>query len=120
MNRAIVGMKGSVVGTAAICVSLSLLSIIAYGGLLEARSGSGQPLPGIPASTSIAGAPLSLAAAAGPIARDTSSGRVAPDSTRDGSDVAADLSTYLFLHQTRHREISTPITPGSSTCPERP
>jgi hypothetical protein len=118
MNRAILGMKGSVVGTAAICVLLSLLSIVGYSGLLDARSGSGQPLPGIPASTSIAGIPPTLAAA--PIARDTSSGRVAPDSTRDDSYVAADPSMYLFLHRTRHQALSAPVTPGSSTCPERP
>jgi hypothetical protein len=111
MNRAIRGMKRSAVGTAAICVSLSLLSIVGYSGLLDAQGGSGRPLPDIPASTSIAGTPPSLAAATGP---------VATGSTRDDSYAAADLSTYLFLHQTWHRAISTPITPGSSTCPERP
>ncbi|HZM43311.1 MAG TPA: hypothetical protein VFC14_00670 [Burkholderiales bacterium] len=111
MDRALLGMKGSVVGTAAICVLLSLLSIVGYSGLLDARSVSGQPLPEIPASTSIAGTPPSLAAAAGP---------VATGSTRDDSHAAADLSTYLFFHQTWHRATSTPITPGSSTCPERP
>jgi|SRR4030095_11045875 hypothetical protein len=118
MNRAILGMKGSVVGTAVICVLLSLLSIIGYSALPNAPSDYGQPLPGIPASTSSAATPPSLAAA--PIARDTSSGRVAPDSTRNDSHVAADPSMYLFLHRMRHQAISAPVTPGSSTCPERP
>jgi len=113
-------MKGSSVGTAAICVFLSLLSIVGYSALPDARRSSGQPQAEIPAATAIAGTPPSLAAAAGPVARDMSSGRVAPGSNRDDSYAAADLSNYLYFHQTWHRAISTPITPGSSTCPERP
>jgi len=110
-------MKGCVVGTAAICVLLSLLSIVGYAGLLDARSIADQPLP---ASASIAGTPPSLAAAAGPHARDTLSGSTSPGSTRDDNYSTTDLSTYLFFHQTWHRTISTPIAPGSSTCPDRP
>ena len=105
MNRAVLGMK-SVVGTAAICVLLSLLSIAGYSGLLGARSISGQPLP---VSTSIA---------AGPLAWATLSDRLAPDSTRDDSYAAAELSTYMFFHQTWHRAISAPVTPN--TCPDHP
>ena len=84
--------------TAAICVLLSLLSMAGYSGLLDARSGSGQPLAAAP----------------------TSSNRVTPDSTRDGSDGAAEASMYLFLHRTRHQALSALVTPGSGTCPERP
>ena len=106
MKRVVLGMKGSVVGIAATCVLLSLLSITGYSGLLNARSISGQPLP------------VSTTIAAGPLARDTLSGRLAPGSTRDDSHAAAELSTYLFFHQTWHRAISAPITPN--TCPDRP
>jgi hypothetical protein len=117
MNRAILRMKSSVVSAAAICVSLFLLSIIGYSALPNAPSDYGQPLPGIPASTSSAATPPTLACR----------------TDRPGYVLRQGGAGFNAQRQATWRRIlpcicsctgcgikPPPVTPGSSTCPERP
>jgi len=100
------------------CMLLSLLSILAYSGFSDAVNGAGQPLSEAPASSSIAATPRSLETPVGPIALDASSGRRAPGTSGNDAGLAARLSEYVFLHETRNERIPARTTAGSSTCPE--
>lgn len=87
------------------CMLLSLLSILAYGGFSDALSGAGQPLSETPASQSIAASPQLLDTPVGPIALDASSGTRAPGTPGNDAGLAARLSEYVFLHETRPRRL---------------
>lgn len=112
-------MKGSAVKTVWVCVLLSLLSIVAYSGFPDALSGAGQPRSETPASPSIAASPPSqdtLNTPVGALALDASSGRQAPGSTGNDNHRAANLSEYVYLHQTRNERIPAKTT--ASVCSE--
>jgi hypothetical protein len=82
------------------CMLLSLLSILAYSGFSDALSDAGQPLSETPASQSIAVPPQSLDTPIAPIAF---SGTRAPDPPGNDAGLAARLSEYVLLHETRPR-----------------
>ena len=111
-------VKGSAVKTISAGVLLFLLSIVAYSRISDALSGAGEPLSEPRASPSIAAPPPSLNRPVGAIALDASSGRPAPGPTRNDNHLAANLSTYVFLHKTRNESISAPTTAGVSVCSE--
>ena len=91
---------------------LSLLSIVAYSGLLNAQSGAGQPLLEMPATSSIVAAPPSHAAPVGIIAFDASSGHPALGSTGNDDNLAAGLAEYVFLHKTSNESLSASTMSG--------
>ena len=100
------------------CVLLSLLSIIAYSGFSDALSGAGQPLFEMPVSPFIAATPPSLHTPVGAIALDGSSGRPVPGSTGNDKNLAANLSEYVYLHETRNEGIPAKATAGVNACSE--
>jgi hypothetical protein len=99
------------------CMLLSLLSILAYGGFSDALSGGGQPLFETPASPSIA-APSQSLETVGPVALDVSSGKRALGTPGNDAGLAARLSEYVFLHETRNERIPAKTAAGLSMCPE--
>lgn len=121
-----VSMMGSAVKAIGVWVSLFLLSIVAYSGISNLLSGTGQPLSESRASPSITPAPPSRNTSVGAIAREASSGTArdankptampAAGSTNDGNNLAANLSEYVFLHKTRHEIVASP--PATRACPE--
>jgi hypothetical protein len=111
-------MKGSAVKTISVGVLLFLLSIVSYSQISDALSGAGEPLSETRASSSIAVRPPSLNTPVGAIALDASSGRPPPGPTRNDNHLAANLSTYVFLHKTRNESISAPTTTRVSVCSE--
>jgi hypothetical protein len=100
------------------CMLLSFLSILAYGGFSDALSGAGQPLFETPASPSTAAPSQSLDTPVGPIALDASSGRRVSRIPGNDAGLAARLSEYVFLHETRNERIPAKTATGLSTCPE--
>jgi len=67
-------VKRGAVKTAGFCVLSVLLSMAAHGGISDALSASGPPLPQTPVSPSNAATPPSLDTPAGGAARDTRPG----------------------------------------------
>lgn len=110
-------IKGTAVKTLWFRVLLSLLPIVAYSGLSDALSDSGQPLSETPASPSIAATAPSLNTHVGAIALDTSSGGPPPGSSGNNR-LAANLSMYVFLHKTWNESLSAPAAAELSACPE--
>jgi hypothetical protein len=118
--------KGSAVKTVWVCVLLSLLSIVAYGGISDALSGAGQSLSETPASQSSAATPPSLDTPVAAIALDAPSGSLrnrdtstpvrAPAPTNNGGNLAANLSEYVYLHETRNESISAPAAARFLVC----
>jgi hypothetical protein len=81
-----------------VCVLLCLLSILAYGGISDALSGAGQPPSQTPAARSVP-APV-------------------PAPTNNGSNVAENLSGYVYLHKTRNEGISSHAAASVKACAE--
>jgi hypothetical protein len=105
---------------------LSLLSVAAFSGISDALSGAGQRLSEMPASPSIAA--TAPQAPAGAMAIDASSGNPhnrnastpmrAPAATNDDRNLAAKLSEYVYLHQTRYEITSAPTAVELNMCTE--
>ena len=94
--------------TAYIGVLLALLSIGAYSGFLDALSGSDRPLIEM-------ARPPELSTPVGAIALEISSSH-APSATRNDNDLAAKLSIYVMLHQTRGESVSFHVSGVANVC----
>ena len=93
-------------------VVLSSVSLVAYGGLLNALNGAAQPLLEMPPTSSIAPGPPSHTAPARLIAFDAASGDSAPAAIGDDGSLASRLAEYVFLHKTSNESLSASTASG--------
>ena len=86
-------------------VGFCLVSLVAYGGLLNARSGAAQPLLEMPPAPP-------RTAQADLIVFDAASGDSAPTTIGDDESLASRLAEYVFLHKTSNESLSASTASG--------